>query len=76
METSNYKNIQYDTYKNTKDVLTTIRKKHEDKFKHHLISQGSFFSDALNILQSHSTQYGLQCKANVQKTYLTSPYGM
>ena len=37
-ETSNYKNIQYDTYKNTKDVLSTIRKQHEDKLNHHLIS--------------------------------------
>ena len=47
METSNYKNIQYDTYKNTKDVLSTIRKHHEDKLKHHLISQGSFFSNVI-----------------------------
>ena len=47
METSDYKNIQYDTYKNTKDVLSTIRKQHEDKLKHHLISQGSFFSNVI-----------------------------
>ena len=46
-ETSNYKNIQYDTYKNTKDVLSTIRKQHEDKLSHHLISQGSFFSNVM-----------------------------
>ena len=38
-ETSNYKNIQYDTYKN-KDVLSTIRKQHEDKHTRHLISHG------------------------------------
>ncbi len=44
-ETSNYKSIQYDTYKNTKDVLSTIRKQHEDK--HHLIPQGSFFSNII-----------------------------
>ena len=41
-ETTNYKNIQYDTRKNTKDVLSTIRKQHEDRLNH-LISQGSFF---------------------------------
>ena len=46
-ETSNYKNIQYDTYKNTKDVLSTIRKQHEDKLNHYLISQGSFFSNVM-----------------------------
>ena len=36
--TSNYKNIQYDTYKNTKDLLSTIRKEHEDKLQNHLAS--------------------------------------
>ena len=46
-DTSNYKNIQYDTYKNTKDVLSTIRKEHEDKLQHHLVSQGSFFSNII-----------------------------
>ena len=50
-DTSNHKNVQYDKYKNTKDVLNTIRKQHEDKLQHHLISQGSFFS---NIIK-HST---------------------
>ena len=53
-ETSNYKNIQYDTYKNTKDVLSTVRKQHEDKLKHHLISQGSFFS---NIIKYSTTSF-------------------
>ena len=46
-DTSNHKNVQYDKYKNTRDVLT----QHEDKLQHHLISQGSFFS---NIIK-HST---------------------
>ena len=46
-ETSNYKNIQYHTYKNTKDVLSTIRKQHKDKIKHQLISQGSFLCNVI-----------------------------
>ena len=50
-DTSNYKNVQYDSYKNTKDVLTTIRKQHEEKLQQNMISQGSFFS---NIIK-HST---------------------
>ena len=50
-ETSNYKNVQYDSYKNAKDVLTTIRKQHEEKLRQNMISQGSFFS---NIVK-HST---------------------
>ena len=43
--------VQYDSYKNTKDVLTTIRKQHEEKLQQNMISQGSFFS---NIIK-HST---------------------
>ena len=50
-ETSNHKNVQYDKYRNTKDVLNHIRKQHEDKLQHHLISQGSFFSS----IMKHST---------------------
>ena len=46
-DTSNYKNIQYDTYENTKDVLSTIRKEHEDKLQNHLVSQGSFLSNII-----------------------------
>ena len=52
-ETSNYKNIQYDTYNNTKDVLSTIRTQHEDKLNHHLISQRLVF------LQCHEVFYNL-----------------
>ena len=51
-DTSNYKNVQYDTYKNTKDVLKNIRKQHEDKLQHHLISQGSFFSNIMKYWTS------------------------
>ena len=42
-------NNQYDKYKNTKDVLNTIRKQHEDKLQHHLISQGSFFYNIIKV---------------------------
>ena len=53
-DTSNYKNVQYDSYKDTKDVLDSIRKQHEDKLQHHLISQGSFFS---NIIKHPTTSF-------------------
>ena len=53
-DTSNYKNVQYDTYKDTKNVLNSIRKQHEDKLQHHLISQGSFFS---NIIKHSTTSF-------------------
>ena len=50
-DTSCYKNIQYDTYQNTKHVLNSIRQEHEDRLQYNLVSQGSFFS---NIIK-HST---------------------
>ena len=42
--TSTNKNIQYDIYKNTKDVLKAFRNENEQRLQNHLISQGSFFS--------------------------------
>ncbi|CAB4016056.1 Hypothetical predicted protein, partial [Paramuricea clavata] len=46
--TSTNKNIQYDNYKNTKDVLKAVRKESEERLQNHLISQGSFFSSIMN----------------------------
>ena len=43
--TSNHTTIQYDVYKNTKEVLKAIQNEHEDRLKNHLVSQGSFFSN-------------------------------
>ena len=42
--TSTNKNIQYDMYKNTKDVLKAFRNDNEQRLQNHLILQGSFFS--------------------------------
>ena len=47
--TSNGTNIQYDQYKNTKQVLTTIRKDHEDRINHELTSQGFIMSSNLKL---------------------------
>ena len=43
-DTSVGSNLQYDTYRNTKDVLKSFRCNQEEKLRNHLISQGSFFS--------------------------------
>ena len=43
-DTSNNKNVQYDMYKNTKEVLKALRSEHEMKRQNDLISQGWFFS--------------------------------
>ncbi|CAB4043669.1 Hypothetical predicted protein, partial [Paramuricea clavata] len=45
--TSTNKNIQYDIYKNTKDVLKAFRNENEQRLQNHLISQGSFFSSII-----------------------------
>jgi len=42
---SNHTNIQYDVYRNTKEVLKAIQNEHEDRLKNHVISQSSFFSN-------------------------------
>ena len=44
--------IQYDSYKNTKDVLKSIHNEHEDRLENHLISQGSFFSNMIDKFSS------------------------
>ena len=47
--TSTNKNIQYDIYKDTKDVLkAVIRKESEERLQNNLISQGSFFPSIIN----------------------------
>ena len=42
--TSSNMNVQYDTCRNSKDVLKAFRTTHEERLQNHLISQGSFFS--------------------------------
>ena len=46
--TSSHTNIQYDMYRNTKEVIKAIHDEHEDRLKTHLISQGSFFSNIID----------------------------
>ncbi|CAB4041462.1 Hypothetical predicted protein [Paramuricea clavata] len=43
--TSTNRNIQYDIYPNTKDVLKAFRQKNEQRLQNNLTSQGSFFSN-------------------------------
>ena len=48
-ETNNGTNIQYDQYRNTKQVLTTIRNSQEDRINHELTSQGFIVSAILTL---------------------------
>ena len=48
--TSTNKNIQYDMYKNTKDVLKAFRDDNKQRLQNHLILQGSFFSNVIHVI--------------------------
>ena len=74
-DTSNSKNVQYDYYKNTKGVLTTIRKQHED-FNKTWFHKAHFSRTSLNILHSHSTPYGPQFKVDFPRISLTLRSGI
>ena len=74
--TSTNKNIQYDIYNDTKDVLKAVRKENEERLQNQLVSQGSFFQISLIIPHPHSTAYGHPFKANFRKTSLTSLSGI
>ena len=43
--TNNGRNIQYDIYNSTKEILQNFRSNQEDKLQNHLPSQGSFFAN-------------------------------
>ena len=47
-DTSNGPNLQYDTCRNTEDVLKSFRCKLEEKLNDHLVSKGSFFSAVIS----------------------------
>ena len=64
--TNQHTNIQYDVYNSTKEVLKEFHSVQEDKLKHHLICQGSFFSNVnvakFSLLQLNSLWSTAQSK--------------
>ena len=42
--TSQSMNIQYDVYRNTRDVLKAVRSEHKERLQNHLVSQGTVLS--------------------------------
>ena len=46
--TSTHTNLQYDNYKNTKQLLKVFHSNEEDRLKSHLVSWGSFFSAVIS----------------------------
>ena len=73
-DTSVGSNMQYDTYRNTKDVLKSFRCNQEEKLRDHLVSQGSFFSRSGArkfptwglTLQTRGLKYGFQGIVNAK----------
>ena len=64
--TSNGSNIQYDQYRNTKQVLTAIQKDHEDHINHKLTSQG-FMSSILKLSNSNTRSLWSTVQQNMTK---------
>ena len=62
--TNQHTNIQYDVYNSTKEVLKEFHSVQKDKLKHHLICQGSFFSNVakFSLLQLNSLWSTAQSK--------------
>jgi hypothetical protein len=65
--TSESKNIQYDVYTSTKEVLKTFTSGQEDKLQNHLILQGSFFSNVIKFSLSKLNGIWSKSQLNLPK---------
>ena len=65
--TSNSKNIQYDTYNSTKQVLKDFRSGQEDKLRNQLTCQGSFFTNITKFSLSQLTKIWSASQSNLPK---------
>ena len=65
--TSNSKNIQYDVYNSTKQVLKEFRSGQEDKLHTQLTCQGSFFTNITKFSLSQLTKIWSACQSNLPK---------
>ena len=66
-ESSQHTNAQYDQYQNTKQVLTAIRKHHEDRIIHDLKSQGFTISSILKYSFLKATSFWTIVQQNMPK---------
>ena len=65
--TSGNKNIQYDVYTSTKEILKSFTSGQEDKLQNHLILQGSFFSNLIKFSLSKLNGIWSQSQPNLPK---------
>ena len=67
--TSNGMNVQYDVYKNTKDILKAVRSEHKDRLQTQLQSQGAILSfvidHSLNVTKSIWTSVQSKMPKNI-----------
>ena len=70
--TSNSKNIQYDVYNSTKQVLKDFRSGQEDKVHTQLTCQGSFFTNITKFSLSQHTKIWSACQSNLPKNIFNS----
>ena len=70
--TSNGSNIQYDQYRNTKQVLTAIQKDQEDRINHELTSQGFIMSSILKLSNSNTRRLWSTVQQNMPEIYSIS----
>ena len=75
-DTSNNMNVQYDIYKNTKEVLKAVSSEREMKLQNDLIPQGWFFSiiSQQSILKLTSAWSSVQRKLPKNIFYFTVKY--
>ncbi len=65
--TSSSKNIQYDVYHSTKQVLKNFRSGQEDKLHNKLPCQGSFFTNVTKFSLPQLTKMWSACQSNLLK---------
>ena len=70
--TSNNKNVQYDIFKDTKDLLKALRKENEERLQNLLVSQGSFFSNIINNPTSTFNSLWSSAQSKLAITFLVS----
>ena len=63
-------NMQYDSYKDTKQVLKAFRSDQEDRLKSHLVSQGSFFSSVTSHSLPKFNSIWSSAQSNLPKKYI------
>ena len=63
-------NIQYDQYKNTKQVLTAFLKDHEDRINHEVTPQGFIMSSILKLSNSKNRTLWSTMQQNMPKNIL------